>query len=137
MFKMLPLLSEDVTTLNNLKQSISNTQMTPQRSGNGQCWYLGNDCFEMINIPYLTRTQIGHILLQFNAKLLHSNIAYLNSNNNNNAMTLSIYDKWFIPKYIVDKYTNMCNNTITQSALLPGRTIGFIDWNPDDNLENY
>jgi hypothetical protein len=132
---MLPLLSEDLATLDNLKQSISNTQMTPQRSANGQCWYLGNDCFEMINIFYLTRTQIGHILLQFNAKLLNSNIAYLNSNNNNNAITLSMFDKWFLPKYIVEKHSNICN-TITPNVLLPGRTMGFIDWNPNDNLES-
>lgn len=132
-FKMLPLLEDDLNLLLTIKQRVSDSeqQQMPYRVTDGHCWYLGNDCFEMQNISYLTRAQIGHILLKFNSKLLSSSIAYLNSINNN-TYNLSIMDKWFVLKDAVEKYlTNMC--TLQQKALPPGRTAGYIDWDPQNN----
>ena len=128
-FKMLPLLKDDLEVIERAKQTISESlqSQVPHKLDNRHCWYLGNDCFEIQNITYLTRSQLGHILLQnTNSKLIHSNIAYLNSVNNS-TYNLSIFDKWCLPKDVVGKYlSNMC--VLQQKALPPGRTVGYIDY---------
>jgi hypothetical protein len=129
-FKMLPLLKEDMEVIERAKQTISESlqsQVPHSISENRHYWYLGNDCFEIQNITYLTHSQLGHILLQnTNSKLIHSNIAYLNSVNNS-TYNLSIFDKWCLPKDVVGKYlSNMC--VLQQKALPPGRTVGYIDY---------
>ena len=129
--KMLPLMKEDLDLLERSKQSINESQQSqvPHKLQERHCWYLGNDCFEIQNISYLTRTQLGHILLQTNAKHIHSNIAYLNSVNNS-TYNLSIFDKWLLPKDVVSKYlSNIC---VQKIALPPGRTVGYIDWDPQN-----
>jgi hypothetical protein len=128
-FKMLPLMKDDLDLIETAKQTIDESQQSqiPHKLQDRHCWYLGNDCFEIQNVSYLTRTQLGHILLQMNSKLLHSNIAYLNSVNNS-AYNLSIFDKWFIQKDLVGKY--LSNIGPQQKALPPGRTVGYIDWDP-------
>lgn len=125
-FKILPLTVDDMNMMQNFKEKIHSSPNVSYKANDALCFYLGNDMFELQNISYMTRAQISHILLQLNAKLLNSNIAYLNSNNNN-AYNLSIYDKWFVPKDIAEKYANIC---MAQKALPPSRTVGYIDWNP-------
>lgn len=125
-FKILPLTVDDMNMMQSFKEKIHASPNVSYKANDAPCFYLGNDMFELQNISYMTRAQISHILLQLNAKLLNSNIAYLNSNNNN-AYNLSIYDKWFVPKDIADKYANIC---MAQKALPPSRTVGYIDWNP-------
>lgn len=131
-FKMLPLMKDDMEIIERAKQSINESLQSQvphklSQEHRHNFWYLGNDCFEIQNISYLTRSQLGHILLQnTNSKLIHSNIAYLNSVNNS-TYNLSIFDKWCLPKDAVGKYlSNMC--VLQQKALPPSRTVGYIDY---------
>ncbi|CAI9737630.1 BTB/POZ domain-containing protein KCTD6-like isoform X8 [Octopus vulgaris] len=126
--KVLPLSPDDYGVLQCLVETVKQTDYHPHKSTTGHIWYLGKGCFELQDIYYLTRVEIGELVRAHGARLVSSSASYTNSTETNNMQTILIMDKWHIPAYCIQKLRANC---MTCKALPPGRTVGFLDWNQE------
>lgn len=122
-----PLQHEDLASVEKLVAVAQQTDYHPNRSSEGPLWHLGKGYIEIQNINYLTRPELGELLRGFGCRLLHSSISYSNGSEVTNKNVTTIMDKWFVPNSAMP---TMREQSMARRALPPGRTVGFIDWNP-------
>ena len=122
-----PLQHEDLASVEKLVAVAQQTDYHPNRSPEGPFWHLGKDYIEMQNLNYLTRPELGELLRSFGSRLLQSSISYSNGSEVTNKNVTTIMDKWFVPDNALPA---LREQSMARRALPPGRTVGFIDWNP-------
>jgi len=126
--RCLPLQHEDLANVEKLVQVTQQTDYHPNRSADGPLWNLGKGYIEIQDINYLTRSEVGEIFRCFGCRLLQSSAAYSNASEVTNKNVMTILDKWFVPD---DCMPELRDQSMARRALPPGRTVGFLDWNPN------